>query len=62
LEGEGIRKEKYLGKLSGTEPEIVYFYDVPKGSYTITLKWGDKIRKEKISVPDDLHVELMLNF
>ncbi len=60
LEGEGIRKEKYLGKLSGATPEEVIFEGVPEGTYTLILKWGDKIFKKPISVPEDLHVEFMI--
>jgi len=62
LEGEGIRREKYLGKLSGATPEQVTFENIPGGTYTLTLKWGNVVRKRRISVPDEIHVDFMITF
>jgi len=62
LEGNGIRKEKNLGKLSGATPEEVIFENIPKGTYTLKLKWGNKVYNKIISVPEDLHVDFMINF
>ncbi|MCD6237056.1 MAG: hypothetical protein J7K13_03785 [Thermoplasmata archaeon] len=61
LEGNGIRKEKYLGKLLSATPEQVIF-KIPAGSYTLTVKWGNKVYHKSITVSGNLQVDFMINF
>ena len=60
LKGNGIREEKYLGKLSGANPISVIFEDIPPGSYTLTLIWGDEVYNKSITVSGDLQIKFMI--
>ncbi len=62
LKGNGITRKKDLGKLSGATPEEVIFENIPKGDYILVFKWGDRVYQKHISVPEDLHIDFMINF
>ena len=38
------------------------FENIPGGTYTLTLKWGNVVCKKRISVPDEIHVDFMITF